>query len=162
MLHGFLDRAQALFRRKRADRELDTELLFHLDKLTEKHIGEGMAPSEGARLARVRLDGLSRAKEECRESWGFSRIEALLGDIPYGLCNLGKSPVFTATAICVLALSIGGATVFLALLRSVILAPLPYRSLEELVVLSFDNPDATALLTNRPGQDGTLAAAAAR
>ena len=140
MLDGFLYRAQVLFRRKRAERELDAELQFHLDKLTEKHVDDGIAPAEAARLARVRLGGLSGVKEECRESWGFSRIEALLGDITYGLRKLGKSPVFTATAICVLALSIGGATFFFALLRSVVLAPLPYRSPEELVVLSLDNP----------------------
>ena len=140
MLEGFLHRAQVLFRRKRAERELDAELQFHLDRLTEKHIDEGIAPVEAARLARVRLGGLSRVKEECRESWGFSRIEALLGDITYGLRKLGKSPVFTTTAICVLALSIGGATLFFALLRSVVLAPLPYSSPSELVVFSLDNP----------------------
>ena len=140
MLEGFLCRAQTLFRRKRAERELDAELQFHFDRLTEKHIADGMAPADAARLARVRLGGLSAVKEECRESWGFSRIEALLGDITYGLRKLGKSPVFTATAILVLALSIGGATLFFALLRSVVLAPLPYRSPDELVVLSLDNP----------------------
>jgi len=140
MLERFLYRAQVLFRRRRAERELDAELQFHLDKLTEKHINDGIAPAEAARLARVRLGGLSKVKEECRESWGFSRLEALLGDITYGLHKLGKSPVFTATTICVLALSIGGATLFFALLRSVVLAPLPYRSPEELVVLSLDNP----------------------
>ena len=139
MPKGYLYRAQVLFRRKRAERELDAELQFHIDKLTEKHIDDGIAPAEAARLARVRLGGLSRVKEECRESWGISRIEALLGDITYGLRKLRKSPVFTATAICVLTLSIGGATLFFALLRSVVLAPLPYRSPEQLVVLSLDN-----------------------
>ena len=140
MLQSFLYRARVLFQRRRAERELDAELQFHIEKLTEKHIGDGIAPAEAARLARVRLGGLSGVKEECRESWGFSGIEALLGDITYGLRKLGKSPVFTATAICVLALSIGGATLFFALLRSVVLAPLPYRSPAELVVLSLDNP----------------------
>ena len=140
MLEGFLYRLQLLFRRKRAERELDAELQFHLDKLTEKHIADGIAPAEAARLASVRPGGLSGVKEECRESWGFSRIEALLGDITYGLRKLGKSPVFTGTAILVLALSIGGATLFFALLRSVVLAPLPYRNAQELVVLSLDNP----------------------
>ena len=151
MLEGFLYRAQILFRRKRAERELDAELQFHLDKLTEKYIDDGIAPAEAARLARVRLGGLSMVKEECRDTWGFSRIEALLADIIYGLRKLGKSPVFTATAICVLALSIGGATLFFALLRSVVLAPLPYRSPEELVVLSLDNP-----ATSKFGQSFTL------
>ncbi len=96
-----------------------------------------MAPAEAARLARVRLGGLAEVKEDCRESWGLSRIEALLGDITYGLRKLSKSPVFTSTAICVLALSIGDATLFFALVRSVLLAPLPYRSPEELVMNVF-------------------------
>ncbi len=96
-----------------------------------------MAPAEAARLARVRLGGLAEVKEDCRESWGLSRIEALLRDITYGLRKLSKSPVFTSTAICVLALSIGDATLFFALVRSVLLAPLPYRSPEELVMNVF-------------------------
>ena len=140
MLEGFLFRVRVLFQRKRAEQELNAELRFHLDKLAAKHIDDGMAPAEAARLARVRLGALAGVKEQCRESWGFSRIEALLGDINYGLRKLRKSPVFTSTTICVLALSIGGATLFFALLRSVLLSPLPYRSPEELVVLSLDNP----------------------
>ena len=149
MLAGFLYRAQVLFRRKRAERDLDAELQFHLDKLTEKHVDDGIAPTESCPVgACAPWRALSRVKEECRESWGFSRIEALLGDITYGLRKLGKSPVFTATAICVLALSIGGATLFFALLRSVVLAPLPYRSPEQLVVLSLDNP-ATSTFDQR-------------
>ena len=140
MFDGFLYRVRGLLQRKRAEQELDDELRFHLDKLTEKQIDGGMPPAEAVRLARVRLGRLAKVREDCRESWGFRRIEALLGDIMYGLRTLRKSPVFTSTAICVLALSIGGATLFFALLRSVLLAPLPYRSPEELVVLSLDNP----------------------
>ena len=140
MLGGFLYRVRGLLQRKRSEQELDDELRFHLDKLTEEHIASGMPPAEAARLARMRLGGLAKVKEDCRESWGFSRIETLLADITCGLRRLCKSPVFTSTAVCVLALSIGGATLFFALLRSVLLAPLPYPSPEELVVLSLDNP----------------------
>ena len=140
MLDGFLFRVRVLFQRKRAEQQLDAELQFHLDKLTARHIEDGMAPAEASRQARVRLGALAGVKEECRKYWGFSRFEALLGDFTYGLRKLGGSPVFTSTAICVLALSIGGATLFFALVRSVLLEPLPYRSPEELVVLSLDNP----------------------
>ena len=140
MLGGFLYRVRGLLQRRRAEQELDDELRFHFDQLTEKHVDSGRPPAEAARLARMRLGGLAVVKEDCRESWGFSRIAALLADITYGLRKLCKSPVFTSTAIGVLALSIGGATLFFALLRSVLLAPLPYRSPEELVVLSLDNP----------------------
>lgn len=140
MLDGLIYRVRVLFQRKRAEQELDAELRFHLDELTAKHIDDGMAPAEAARLARARLGSLAQVKEDCRESWGFSGFEALIGDIFYGLRKLGKSPVFTSTAICVLTLSIAGATLFFALVRWVLLAPLPYRSPEELVVLSLDNP----------------------
>ncbi|MDE0102618.1 MAG: ABC transporter permease [Bryobacterales bacterium] len=140
MLGGVFYRVRGLLQRKRAEQELDDELRFHLEKLTEQHIDRGIPPGEAARLARVRLGGLAMVNEDCRESWGFGRTQALIADITYGLRKLRKSPVFTSTAICVLALSIGGATLFFALLRSVLLAPLPYRSSEELVVLSLDNP----------------------
>ena len=140
MLGGFLYRVRGLLQRRRAEQELDDELRFHLDKLTERHIDSGIPPAEAARRARVLLGGVAAVKEDCRESWGFSWIETLLADCTYGLRKLRKSPVFASTAIGVLALSIGGATLFFALLRSVLLAPLPYRGAEELVVLSLDNP----------------------
>ncbi len=137
---SLLHPVRVLLRRKRAEQELEAELHFHLDELTAQHVDDGMAPAEAARLARVRMGTLARIKEDCRESWGLSWTEALLADITYGLRKLRNSPVFTSTAICVLALSIGGAVLFFALLRSVLLAPLPYRSPEELVALSLDNP----------------------
>ena len=60
MLDGFPIRGRILFQRRRAEKEIDTKLRFHTDKLRAKHIKGGMSPAEAARLTRVRIGGLAR------------------------------------------------------------------------------------------------------
>ena len=81
MLSDLIYRLRALFDRKRMEHDLEAELQFHLDRLTEKHIGDGMAPAEAARRARIDLGGITQIKEECRQSWGVSVLETLARDI---------------------------------------------------------------------------------
>ena len=80
MLRDLLYRGRALFRRKVMEDDLDAELQFHLDQLTEQHVRAGMAPGEARRLARIALGGVSQVKEQCRESWGVSWISALVSN----------------------------------------------------------------------------------
>jgi hypothetical protein len=49
-------RLRSLFRRRKADIELEAELRFHLDQLTEGKIASGMTPEE-ARMAALRTIG---------------------------------------------------------------------------------------------------------
>ena len=92
MLSDLLYRARVLFRRKLLEDDLDAELHFHLDQLTEKHIQAGIPPAEASRLARVELGGLEQVKEECRRSWGLGWIDTLLRDSRYAFARMGRYP----------------------------------------------------------------------
>ncbi len=57
-------------------------------------------------------------------------------DILYALRGVRNNPAFTATAILILALSIGGNTAMFTVIRAVLLKPLDYRDPDRLVRLS--------------------------
>ena len=125
MLTDLLFRARALFNRKRMEHDLEAEVQFHLDKLTEKHMGDGLAPAQAARRARIDLGGITQIKEECRQSWGVSVLETLARDISYALRVLGKNPGFSTVVVLNLAMGIGATSAIFMLMDAVMLRPLP-------------------------------------
>ena len=125
MLSDLLYRTRALFSRKRMEHDLDAELQFHLDRLTEKHLGDGMAPAQAARQARIDLGGITQIKEECRQAWGVSVLESLARNINYALRALGKNPGFSTVVVLKVALGIGATGAIFTLIDSVMLRPLP-------------------------------------
>ena len=47
--------------------EVDDELRFHLEHLTEANMAAGMPPEEARRQAAIAFGGVERTREECRE-----------------------------------------------------------------------------------------------
>ena len=115
MLSDLLYRVRALFRRKHLEDDLDAELKFHLDQLTEKHVQAGLAPAEASRLARVELGGLEQVKEECRQSWGLGSIDTLLRDSRYAFARMSRYPRSAAVIGTSLALGITANTLMFSI-----------------------------------------------
>jgi predicted permease len=159
----------ALFRRKKTEKELNEEVSFHLEMEIEKNVRAGMSREEARRVARVRFGGVEQVKEEVREERGVKPLEDLLIDLRYALRQVRRSPGFAAVAILTLALGIGANTALFSVLRNVILTPLGYDQPQQLVRLYqafLENPDGknwvsgAAFLDYREQLDGLESAAA--
>ncbi len=140
MFRRLSTRLSSLFRRARYERELDTELAFHLDLLTQHHVRAGMTQT-AARQAAMRTFGVvDRVKDDVRDTW-LSRVAETIGqDVRYGLRSLKRNPGFALVVIATMALGVGANTAIFSVVNGVLLKPLPYKNGELLVVLHQQQP----------------------
>ena len=128
-------RLRSLFHRTRLSADLDEELRDHIDRQIEDNLARGMGAKE-ARLAALRAFGNAVAlREQTHDMWSWSGVELLLNDVRLSARTLLRTPGFATIAILVIALGIGANIALFAIVRSVLLNPLPYADPEHLVRL---------------------------
>ncbi|HEX3525779.1 MAG TPA: ABC transporter permease [Thermoanaerobaculia bacterium] len=121
--------------------DVDDELQFHLDKMTQELAEEGWPP-EAARVEAVRRFGdleatrkaccaLDRGKET-QMRWKQA-LEALGQDVRFAARQLWKSPGLAALIVLTLALGVGASTAIFSVVDGVLLQPLPYPQPDRLV-----------------------------
>ena len=72
-------------------------------------------------------------KDECRQAWGFQRMDDVRADLRFTFRALRNNPAFAAIAILSLALGIGANTAIMSLVDAVVLRLLPVRDPGQLV-----------------------------
>jgi putative ABC transport system permease protein len=143
-LRLLVNRLLALGRARRLDRELDDEILAHLELAERDAIAAGASPEEARRAARRRFGGIDQMKERHRDDRGVPWIETLLKDARHGIASLARDRAFTFVAVGVLALGIGANAAMFSLLDGVLLRPMPFPSPERIVsVHEAPRPGAT-------------------
>jgi predicted permease len=126
---------QTLFRRNQSARRLDDEIQFHLEQQIAENIAAGMSGEE-ARYAALRIFGNPTVlKEDTKETWGWMWLEQSASDLQYVFRTLRRAPGFTLAVVLVIALGMGANTALFAIVRSVLLKPLPFGDAKRLVML---------------------------
>jgi predicted permease len=135
MFSDLLYRLRSLFRRKAADRELDEELQYHLDREAEKYREVEASLDLAVRRAKLALGGTEQVTQQCREARGTKLIEDLVQDLRYAARQLRKSIGFTCAVILTLTLAIGVNSAVFSLLDGFLLRTLPFPHAERIGVL---------------------------
>jgi len=150
-----------VFRRSRAEGELDREVASHRALLEDEHVRRGMTRDEAHFAARRALGSVAHVKDLHRDARSFVWLEDLRRDLRHGLRGLRRNPGFTAAVILTLALGIGASAAIFSVVNAVLVRPLPYPDSDRLVYLfeEFPAADGTGTPNRRPAMDVQTVAA---
>ncbi|HEY8794362.1 MAG TPA: ADOP family duplicated permease [Gemmatimonadaceae bacterium] len=119
-------RLRAIIRRAEVERELDDELMYHLEREAERNTRHGLDVEAAARRARVAFGGVDRVKEEVRDARGVRPLETIVRDLRYGIRGLRAHPGFTLAVVATLALGIGANTAMFGVVDRLMFRPPAY------------------------------------
>jgi putative ABC transport system permease protein len=139
LLRNFSNWLRSFFRRRTVERELGSEVRYHIERQVEENLTAGMSLEEARHAALREFGGVEQVKEECRDNRRTKYIENLIKDIRYGFRMLRKSPSFTFFAVAVLALGIAANSAIFSIADNVLVRPLPYRDSNRLVIVWEDS-----------------------
>src|SRR6266849_5745434 len=127
---------KSLFRKRALDAQLDSELRFHIEKLTNDYITEGMAPEEARRQAVLEFGGREQIKEELRDVYRVPIVESAPAHLKSAFRFIRKSPSFSIAVILTLALGIGANSAVFSAIDAILLRPLPFPNGDELMAIT--------------------------
>ncbi|MGH9640242.1 MAG: permease prefix domain 1-containing protein, partial [Bryobacteraceae bacterium] len=130
-----MKRLKFFLRKSAIEKELDSEIRFHLDSVIQQKIEAGLSPEAARREALLEFGGGEQVKEECRDAHRLAFIETTLANLKSAGRFMRRSPGFSAIVILTLALGIGANSAVFSAIDAVLLRPLPYPKPGELIVL---------------------------
>jgi putative ABC transport system permease protein len=138
---------KSLFPKRASDAQMNTELRFHIDELTEENIAAGMSPQEARRSAVLEFGGHEQVKEELRDVYRIRLLDATTSNLKSAFRFIRKSPTFSATVILTLALAIGANSAVFSAIDAILLKPLPFPDADQLTLVEQHNVKGAAPLT---------------
>src|SRR5215813_13040319 len=120
-------RTKSLLRGRENARRLKDEIAFHLEQQVAENVAAGLSVEEARRAALRTFGNPEVVKEETQDIWGWIRLEQAWRDLRNGARALWRTPQFAVVAIFVMAVGIGATTAMFAVVRSVLLEPLPFK-----------------------------------
>ena len=129
--------------------DVDEELRHHLEQLAEEYRAAGVSAAEAERLARARFGDFVQYEEACigidEETAMRQRrrnvLDTLWQDVRFGVRQLRANGMVTLTALITIALAIGATTAIFSVVNAVLLRPLPYAAVDELMTSNMSMPE---------------------
>jgi predicted permease len=116
-LAALIARLAALGRRRRLDRDLETDLQAHFELLVDDLVAHGMEPAAARREARLRFGTTASAMDAHRDARGLPLVETFARDARYGARLLRRQPGLMAAVVLILAIGIAVPASVLSLLH---------------------------------------------
>jgi putative ABC transport system permease protein len=135
-MRRFMARLINVFRRGRAEQDLDREITAHLALLEDEHRRRGLTPDEARLAARRTLGSVAHTKDLHRDARSFMWLDDLRRDFRHGARGLRRSPGFALMAVAALGLGIGVNTTFFTIVNAICLRGLPIEAPERVMFLS--------------------------
>jgi putative ABC transport system permease protein len=126
---------KSIFAKRASDAQMNSELRFHIDELTDENIAAGMSPQEARRRAVLEFGGQEKFKEEVRDVYRVRFLDATIANLKSAFRFIRKSPTFSITVILTLALAIGANSAVFSAIDAILLKPLPFPQSDQLVRL---------------------------
>jgi predicted permease len=136
-------RLKSIFRRRRAEQELDEELQFHLGQKIEEGKAAGLSPEEARYRALRAMGGLEQQKDEMRDMRRVHWLTDFVDDVRYALRSLRRTPGLTALVVVTIALGIGMTAMPFSMLDALIFRPYPVPHPGDVVTLVSTSRDAS-------------------
>jgi macrolide transport system ATP-binding/permease protein len=128
-------RLRSLFHGERVEQELREEMRYHLERLIEEGLGDGLSLDEARISARRRMGPITQNMEGCRDMRGLTFIEQRIQDLRFAARQLLKHPGFACTAILMLALGLAANVAIFGFADATLIKPLPYTDQSRLVAV---------------------------
>jgi predicted permease len=126
----------AIFRRRRLDSELDTELATRIEMATDDFMQQVLSPEEARRRALVKLGGIEQSKETQRDARSLPAVETILQDARYAVRTLRRDTGFALFTTLIIGLGVGASATVFSVVNSLLVRPLPIKDPASLVWLA--------------------------
>jgi predicted permease len=124
---------KSFFPKRASNEQMDSELRFHIEEVTEENIASGMTPEEARRRAILEFGGPEQIKEDLRDVYRVRIVESTIANLKSAFRFVRKSPSFSVTVILTLALAIGANSAVFSAIDAVLLKPLPFPEGDQLM-----------------------------
>ena len=126
---------KSILPKRASDAQMNSELRFHIEELTDENIAAGMSPEEARRRATIEFGGQEKFKEEVRDVYRIRFLDASLANLKSAVRFIRKSPTFSVAVILTLALAIGANSAVFSAIDAILLKPLPFPQSDQLMRL---------------------------